>query len=427
MERTPDIAVVGAGIVGVCTALYLQRDGRSVALVDEREPGQGASFGNAGVIALDHVAPIGKPGVLWQVPGMLLDPLGPFAIRAAYLPRMLPWLLRFVRASTPSEVERLSQALVALVRHAFAAYAPLLEQAGARDMMHRRGWIAVYASERRFAETQPDRDYQRRFGVRIDDLTQSQIRQFLPQVAPSITLGAFYPDSGHVVHSHGIVAALANDFVRRGGQIMRRRVEDIELAGDRVTALATGAGRIATGGAVIAAGAWSKGLAARLGAKVPLDTERGYHMTLPNPKIMPSLPVFAGDSRFFMTPMEHGLRLAGTVELGGLKAEPNWRRADILFEGAAKVLPGLSAEGATRWMGFRPTLPDSLPVIGAAPGARNAWLAFGHQHLGLTLGAITGQLVAELVAGRAPAIDLAPYRPDRFGALLARPARSGAN
>jgi D-amino-acid dehydrogenase len=224
-----------------------------------------------------------------------------------------------------------------------------------------------------------------------------------------------FPENAYVVNNYRLVVSLAEHFVRRGGVLCREAVSGFDLAeGDGSNLVRTDAGRHAVDAIVVAAGAWSKALTRQLGHKVPLDTERGYHVMLPEPGVMPRLPIYSGDNSFAVTPLEHGLRFAGTVELGGLAAAPNYSRADVLLERGRRMFPGLKEAGATKWMGFRPSMPDSVPVIGGSPRRRNAFFAFGHGHLGLTLGAITGRLIADLVAGRDPGIDMAPYRVDRF-------------
>ncbi len=412
-EKDP-VVVVGAGIVGVCCALYLLRDGHSVVLIDRGAPGEGTSFGNGSIITEEAVVPVQHPGVAREVPGMLMDPLGPLAIRWSYLPKIAPWLFQFVRASSPARVEEVSIALRALLKGAVAAYDPLLEVAGIRDMIRRSGWVSVYETEEGFNDYAPMLELQRRRGVKLEVLQPEELRQLEPGLAPIFKRGVFYPDVAHTVDNFRFVQELAGAFQRLGGEIRRHSVTGFEQGDGRVTAVVTDAGRVACGGVVIAAGAWSKTLAAMLGSRLPLDTERGYHLTLPHAGDSLRLPVYSTERGFVCTPLEHGLRIAGTVELGGLEAAPNWQRAEVLYRNASRWLPGLDRREESRWMGYRPSMPDSLPVIGRAPQHRNAVFAFGHGHIGLSLGARSGELVAALLGGRDPGIDLGPYRPDRF-------------
>lgn len=412
------VAVIGAGIVGVCAALYLQRDGHRVTLFDPRGPGEGASKGNGAVLAVESCVPVATPGIVRRVPGMLLDPLGPLTIRWHHLPRLAPWLARFLLASRPGRVEAASIALRALLVRAIDAYRPLVEGAGVAEMIRRTGWLAVYESEASFARAQAELALQRRRGVPMDVLRPEEIRQLEPSLAPIYRRGVFFPENAYVLDNHRLVMALAEHFVRGGGTLLPEAVAGFNAVSEGTGAgpicVRTDVGQHTVNAVVVAAGAWSKDLARRLGHRVPLDTERGYHVTLPNPGVTLRLPIYSGDYSFVSTPLEHGLRFAGTVELGGLAAPPDYGRADVLLERGRRMFPGLNAAGATKWMGFRPSLPDSLPVIGSSTRHRNAFFAFGHGHLGLTLGAITGRLIADLVAGRDPGIDMTPYRVDRF-------------
>ena len=413
------IVVIGAGVVGVCVALYLQRDGHAVTLVDRQGPGEGTSFGNGAVIGEESVVPVAMPGILGKVPGMLLDPLGPLAIRWSYLPRLAPWLLRFVAASRPAEVERISIALKALMDGSFDAFKPLLELAGAEAMLKRGGWVGVYETEAQFAAAQPYLELQRRRGVALDVLPPEELRQLEPALASGFHRGVYYPNVGHTVNNFRLVQELAAAFTREGGEFLRQEVRGFEMgpangAEEGPRAVMTEAGRVPCDAVVLAAGAWSRDLARQLGETPPLDTERGYHMHLPNPGVTPRIPVYSTTYGFVSTPLEHGLRIAGTVELGGLKAAPNWKRAEVLLTHARRFFPGLETAEAKPWMGFRPSMPDSLPVISRGGRHRNAYFAFGHGHCGLMLGARTGELIAHLVAGRDPGIDMSPYRVDRF-------------
>jgi D-amino-acid dehydrogenase len=416
-ERTGPrhVAVIGAGIVGVCAALYLQRDGRRVTLVDRAGPGEGTSKGNASVIAAESCVPVATPGILKRVPAMLLDPLGPLALRWGYLPKLAPWLWQFVRASSPRRVEEISIALRALLVHAVDAYGPLVKSAGVEDMIRRTGWLCVYETDAKFRAVQDDLALQRRRGVEFQILPAEEIRQIEPSLAPIYRRGIFFPENAYVTDNFRLVQALAESFVRAGGRLLREEATGFEFdAAGHPSAVVTGAGRHAADAVVIAAGAWSRALCRRLGQDPLLDTERGYHMMYPNPGVRPRLPIYSGEYSFVATPLEGGLRLAGTVELGGLDAPPDYARARIIAERGRRMLPGLNESGGVPWMGFRPSMPDSLPVIGRSDKHPNAYFAFGHGHLGLTLGAITGRVLAELAGGRDPGLDLHPYRIDRF-------------
>jgi D-amino-acid dehydrogenase len=408
------VAVIGAGIVGVAAALYLQRDGHRVTLIDRQGPGEGASKGNASVIAAESCVPVATPGILARVPGMLMDPLGPLAIRWAYLPKLTPWLWQFVRASSPARVEEISIALRALLVQAIESYLPLLESAGVADMLKRTGWLGVYESEAKFAAAQADLALQRRRGVEFQLLEPAEIRQLEPSLAPIYRHAVYYPENAYITDNYRLVRVLAESLVRNGGALVKEEARDFVVGDAGPTHVVTDAGRHAVDAVVVAAGAWSKALCQRLGHRPLLDTERGYHVMFPEPGVMPRMPVYSGDHSFAVTPLSAGLRFAGTVELGGLAAPPNYARAEVLLERGRRMFPGLNETGRSQWMGFRPSMPDSLPVISGSARHANAFFAFGHGHLGLTLGAVTGRVIAALVAGRDPGLDMRPYAIDRF-------------
>ncbi len=412
--QTEQVVVVGAGIVGACTALWLLRDGRRVVLMDRGEPGQGTSFGNAAIVSEESVIPVATPGILWKIPGMIADPLGPLAVRWSYLPRLLPWLGSFLAAGRAKRVEEISIALAALLDGTLATYAELLQIAGAPDLIRRSGLVCVYENEAGYRDHKPMLEVQRRRGRSFDLLGPAELYQLEPSLARIFKRAVFYSDVGHALDPLRLVRKLVGSFQEQGGDLRRAEARGFEIGPEGPRAVVTETGRVPCAGLVIAAGAWSKPLAAQLGSRPPLDTERGYHVQFPNPGVMPRLPIYSTEHALAATPLEVGLRFAGTVELGGLRAPPNWARAQVLHEHARRWFPNLGTEGYTRWMGYRPSMPDSLPVIGRSPNFANTIFAFGHGHLGLMLGAKTGRLAADLIGGRDPGIDMRPYRVERF-------------
>jgi D-amino-acid dehydrogenase len=408
------VTVIGAGIVGVCCAVWLQRNGCKVTVIDRDEPGRGATYGNAGMLQVDSCVPLGTPGIVGQVPGMLVDPLGPLAIRWGYLPRIAPWLLRFIAASRPARVEEISIALTALLGLAAGTYRDLVAGTSAEDLLKPTGTIFVYATEAGFEAARFAHELRRRRDIKHEELRDGEIRQLEPALSPAIKRAVFAPDCMQVADPMVLTQRIAEKFAGNGGTILRETVTDIRIGPDGPTHVVTDAGEHDVDRLVLAAGAWSRRFANQLGARVPLDTERGYHLMLPKPGIELRMPIIAGERKIGITPMLGGVRLAGTVEFGGLERAPDYRRARILSGIAKEFVPGLEAEDAAEWMGFRPSMPDSLPVIGPSPRYKNAFFAFGHGHSGLTLGAVTGNLIADLVMDRAPPIDLRPYRADRF-------------
>jgi glycine/D-amino acid oxidase-like deaminating enzyme len=408
------ITIIGAGIVGVATASHLQRDGHDVTLVDMQPPGEYTSFGNAGILSPGSCVPLATPGVIWNVPGYLSDPLGPLAVRWGYLPRAMPWFLRFLAASRPARVAHIADALRALLKQTFDAYAPLVEHAGVKDLIRHTGYVVVYEHRKSYEADAIAWRLRRERGVVLEEIDGAGIRRLVPQLDGTYALGLYLPEQGYVANPERLTKSLAAQMQRDGGTLLQRKVIDIEVVDGKAIALATDGGRMPVETLVICAGVHSRALAARLGDKVPLEAERGYHVTFPHPQLQLHLPVFAPEHKFFITPMEMGLRIAGQSEFAGIEAEPDYQRADILAKHAQRMFPQLDTSGATQWMGRRPSMPDSLPVIGPATKFPNVYYAFGHGHVGLCGGAPTARIIADLIAGRRPSVDVRPYRVTRF-------------
>jgi D-amino-acid dehydrogenase len=345
---------------------------------------------------------------------MLFDRDSAVRVRWSYLPRIAPWLVRFLLAGRHSRVETIADVLQPLVSKAYEAHRELIALSGADGLVRPAGWLKVFETEAGFARTQYDRDIMAARGVAFDVLGPDEIRQLEPSLAHRYVKGLFQPDSAFVASPHRLVLAYAAQYERMGGSIAQDRVRGVQPIEGGVR-LDCELGFRSFDAAVIAAGAWSKELARQLGDRVPLDTERGYHLNIE--------PGDAGELRravvfpergFVLAPMLDGIRLTSGVELAGLNAPPDFSRIRRLLPAAREALPGLSDRVTREWLGYRPSTPDSLPVIGRSARSRSVFYAFGHQHLGLTLGAITGRLIAAAVGGRDPEIDLTPFRADRF-------------
>jgi D-amino-acid dehydrogenase len=412
------VGVIGAGMVGVCAASYLQRDGHDVFLVEAGEPGHGASYGNAGAFNASSVTPVSMPGVLWNVPKWLFDPLAPLSLRWRYLPTIAPWLVRFVHAGTPAKVHAQARALRPLVGATLEALAPLVRDAGAEDLVHRLGHLYVYRSRQGPERERLAWELRRENGVEIDEFDADELRQLEPALSRDYVRGLLVRENGHTSNPLKLVERLLDRVLQNGGRIERARATGFRLDGARLAAIGTDRGEFAADAAVVCAGAWSKPLAAALGDRIPLETERGYHLMIRDPEVAPRIPTADADGKFVATPMQEGLRFAGTVELAGLDAPPDWRRARILLDQGRRMLPGLAAahtqERLSVWMGHRPSLPDSLPALGHSVASPDVLYAFGHGHVGMTAAPMTGKVVAELVAGRPPSIDIAAFSPSRF-------------
>lgn len=411
------IVVLGTGIVGVCTAAWLQRDGHRITFVAPVPPGEACSFGNAGSLSPSACLPVGMPGMWKQVPRWLRDPDGPLRIHPAYLPRVLPWLLRFLRASTREEVARIAAAMRGLLAPIFDCYGPLLAHAGAEHLVRRSGCLYVYSSPRAAARWQWGMDLRRSLAVELRDIQEQELAALEPDLRGRFRFGILAPENGSTLDPSALVKALHGQCLRDGAQSLQDEAVAFERRAGRVTAVRLRSGAtLECDGVVVAAGAWSAGLTRELGLRVPLETQRGYHVTVQSSNLSLRHTVMAPEYNLMVNPMAMGLRLAGSVEFAGLRRPPDYRRADVLLAKGREMFPHLDASRTTQWMGHRPCLPDSLPVIGRAPRTDNAWLAFGHGHVGMCGAASTGREVAHLVAGRAPQVDLAPFRAERFAA-----------
>jgi len=408
------VVVIGAGVVGIACALTLRREGHDVVVLDPRLPGEGASFGNAGIIANCTVDPIGMPGIIRQVPRMLLDPMGPLAIRWRYLPRIAPWLMHLAAASRAERVETISRALASLVGNAVEAWGDLIRGTGGEQYVLSRGWIHAFETETAFTSVQPVIELRRRRGVRVEILTPRELHDLEPNIAPIFRHGVYLPDTAFVTNPLQLVRAVADVFLAAGGKLMHQRVIGFSDEGAGRHQVLTEREVHDCDRIVLAAGAWSRALAAMLGSRVPLDTERGYHVMLPMPDRPPRHPISSGERKFIILPMLDGIRITGGVELAGLEAPANFTRIRRMANCAQRMVPHLDTRIVSEWLGFRPSMPDSLPVIGHAPKRPAALFAFGHGHVGLTAAASTARVIADIIAGRSPTIDLQPFRPDRF-------------
>lgn len=410
------IAVIGTGIVGACSAAWLQRDGHQITFVDPLEPGEACSFGNAGSLSPSACLPVGMPGMWRKVPKWLLDPLGPLTVRTSYLPQVLPWLVQMLRHSTPQEVTRIATALQSLLRPIFDCYGPLLDHAQANDLVRRTGCLYVYSSREAAAQWKWGMNLRRSLGVKLIDVEREELESLEPDLKGQFRFGILAPDNGSTLDPSQLVKALCRQALRDGARHDRRSVTGFEREGRRVTGLRLDSGEpLAVDGVVIAAGAWSGRLAAQLGNRVPLETQRGYHVMLPDAGVTVGRVLSPADRKVFITPMEEGLRVAGSVEIAGLDAPPNEARAQLLLGDLRAVFPEVRTDGATSWMGHRPCLPDSVPVMGPLKAWDGIWCAFGHGHLGLTGSAPTGALIGAAIAGERPNFDFAPFSAERFG------------
>lgn len=414
MGQSKTVIVVGAGIVGVSTALALQSRGYQVTVLDRTGVAAQASQGNAGAFAFAEVQPLASPGIMLKAPKWIMDPLGPLSIPPRYLVQIMPWMLRFWRASWKDRYEHSLKAQTALMDHCRAALERQIKQIDGEHLIQRAGQMGLFEGARQFKASQAAWDLKRDNGVVFDDLTSPEaIAEIQPGLDARFTHARFTPHWYSTIDPKSWTQFVADAFVTQGGAIKIADVQEIKPIPEGVSLIAGGEA-LQADRVVVACGAWSHHMARKLGHHIPLETERGYNTTLPEGAFDLRTHLTFGAHGFVMSRINGGVRVGGAVELGGLDLPPNYKRADILLKKAKSFAPGLNTEGGTQWMGFRPSLPDTLPVIDHAPGVPQVIYAFGHGHLGLTQSAGTAEIVCNLMDNTKAALDVAPYAATRF-------------
>ena len=413
MPSPEHVVVIGAGIVGVSTAIWLRRAGAEVTLVDRGAPGQGTSHGNGGVLAACAVLPVTGPGLLASAPKMLLSPDAPLFLRYGHLPRLLPWLLKYLSHANDGDTRRIAAGLAPIVADSVDQHMALTDGLTARRFVQPSDYAYAYNSRAAFDAQGYSWTLRRDHGFVPDLIEGGAVQDYEPALGPAITCLAVLRDHGHILDPGGYVAALAQDFTRMGGQIRRAEVRDLTLTDGRITDLHTTDGPIPCDRAVITTGVWSAPLMRKLGLKVPLESERGYHIVYEDAENAPKVPVMIDSGKFVATPMTAGLRCAGVLEFGGLDAGPSRAPFRMLRKQVRAALPRLKHGREIEWMGHRPATSDSLPLIGQI-GQTGVYAGFGHHHIGLTAGPKTGRLLAGLMTGNPSNTDTTPYQPGRF-------------
>lgn len=404
----PDVVIIGAGVIGLSCALAAQGRGLSVTVIDREGPAAGASAGNAGAFAFTDILPLASPGLMRKAPGWFLDPLGPLSIPPSYALQIAPWLIRFARACAPSRVAASTAAQTALMDLSKAELEPFLAAQGLSGMLYKRGNLQVYEGEAEFRASLPGWAARQAHGIDFQHLDAAGMEALQPGLSPRFTHGTFTPGWFSIADPKLYTLAMAERVRALGGEILTAEVTGVAVA-DQVTVTHRG-GTITAPKAVLAAGAFSHRLTPE---KIPLETERGYNTTLPEGAFDLRCQITFGGHGFVISRLTTGIRVGGAVELGGLTLPPNFRRSEAMLRKAKAFLPGLKTEGGRQWMGFRPSLPDSLPAIGSGRNPRLIH-AFGHGHLGLTQSPGTARIVADLLTDRRPPIDLTPFSPTRF-------------
>ncbi|HXV31358.1 MAG TPA: FAD-binding oxidoreductase [Sinorhizobium sp.] len=408
------VVVVGAGIIGTTIAYELRHRGKEVVLLERDLEGKGASYGNMASIAVTEFMPASRPSVWAQMPKWLIDPEGPVRIRPSYMPKLTPWFLRFLEASRPSRVKELEAAGAVLCSRVYEDLLPLLRTADLAEMLTEEGCLSLYADEAEFRADREHIEVLERFGFRHQILGGNAIRDLEPALTSKIAKAVLFPDNRSIRDPYQLLLKLREKFLALGGRIEQGEVVGFDH-GDRIKAVRLKDGRsIAGSEIVLCAGAYTGKLSRLLGEPIPLETERGYHTQIMAPGISMRHSIIWPARAFMVTPTAGGIRVGGTVEMAGLDAAPDYRRAKVLVKRAKEALPDLKAEETSEWMGHRPALPDTVPIIGPSAKHRCVFYATGHGHLGLTYAATTARLIGDLVTGAQPPIDLKPYRVDRF-------------
>lgn len=415
MPNQGETLVIGGGIIGLACAFFLHNQGKSVRVVHGVGLNESTSCGNAGGVAVAEIIPISGPGVIWKAPKWLVDPEGPLSIRTSYLPKLLPWFWKFLRSGTPQHRLRLTEAMAALLATAFDDHDHVLQTIGKAHFLQKNGTTFVYKSEHGRKAAQAEWDLRRACGVEFEPLDRAAVSHFEPALGPLADCGYRIENWAHYRDPGELVVALADYLASVGVSFEQAEVDQINKTMDKVTGVTLTTGKkISADQVVVATGAWSGRLSEQVGDPVLLESERGYNTTLPEPGVDVRSFVTFSEDFFVMTPMRMGLRIGGAVEFAGLQVPPNYRRSKALVALAQKYMPELNTSGGTEWMGHRPSTPDSVPVIGPSHSCSNLFYAFGHGHLGLTGSMTTGRLIADLVGGIPPSIDLSPFSINRF-------------
>lgn len=411
----PDVTILGAGIVGIMTALSLAERGFRVALIDRNPPAEGASYGNAGSLSPWSCVPQSMPGIWKSVPGWLLDPEGPVALRLGYAARFLPWAVKFLQAGQVDRLPAIADAMLALTRPTVTLYRHHLQGTGAEELVRDSVYVHVF---RNAADADLSRLAWRMRTERqvpLEVVNSGALREIEPALSPAFEAAILIKQQGRALDPGGIGKALADKAQNLGVSFLRRSIERLVPEAEGAWRIETDAGPLQAKRLVVAMGAWSGKLMRDLGVKAPLEAERGYHLVFKNPGVSLNNAIMNVDAKFVVSSMSAGVRCAGTAEFAGIDAPPDYRRARVFKQLAKRMFPDINIEDTQEWMGPRPSTPDSVPYLGEVPGFANLYAAYGHGHTGMTMAPKTGEVIAALIAGDVVDIDMTPYRIDRFG------------
>jgi len=398
-ETGKHVAIIGAGIVGVSTAIWLQRAGHRVTLIDPNGPAGGTSHGNAGVLAACSVVPVTVPGLMLKAPKMLFGRDGPLFLRWTYLPKLLPFLFRYLAHGNVKDVNRIADGLTLMLADTAEQHTAIAKGTGAEQYLSVGDYVFGYPDRAAFERDGFGWQLRRDRGFEYEEMDGQRFAKFDPAMAGRFGIGIRCPDHGHIRDPGNYVKALARHVEEQGGVIIEAEATDIAIESGAATGVVTSQGLVAADDIVLATGMWSGPLANKIGITVPMEAERGYHIEFVNPSIMPKVPVMVTSGKFVMTPMEGRLRCAGIVEFGGMSEKRSRGPFELLKRQTLALFPELEYERIEEWMGFRPSTTDSLPLIGASERHSNVWTGFGHQHIGLTAGPKTGRWLAQMIDG----------------------------
>ncbi|MDE4274369.1 FAD-binding oxidoreductase [Phaeobacter gallaeciensis] len=409
----PQTIVIGAGIVGAATAIWLRRAGHEVTLIDKGEPGMGASYGNGCILASCAIVPVTTPGLLPKGPKYLMDPNFPLFMRWSYAPKLVPWLVKYLSHANDGDTRRIAKGLTHVIGDSVEQHQALTHGTPAAKWVQESDYCFAYENRAAFDADKYVWDLRREAGFVPELIEGAEVQEREPILAPEMKLLAVMKNHGFILNPGKYVQDLVKLLQEMGGRFVQAEVKDFDLSGGRISAVDTDKGRFECREAVLATGVWSKPLMQKLGLNVPLEAERGYHIVFKGPSQTPNNPMMLASGKFVATAMDQGLRCAGVVEFGGLSEEKSKAPLALLRRKVKECFPQMVAESEEEWLGYRPAPSDSLPLIGEV-GSTGVYAAFGHHHVGLTGGAKTGRMVADMIAGQPSNIDLRPYEPDRF-------------
>ena len=408
------ITVIGAGMVGVCCALYLQNENYNVTLIDKDKPGEAASSGNLGQFGIASCIPQSMPGLIKKLPRLIFDSSSPLKLKSNHFFKALPWFYKFLIFSQLSHVEKITKERQSLLSKAHEGIDPLIKQANAENLVNNTDLLFIFENKKTFQNASYAFDLRRRNGVELELLNANDLRQIEPMLTPNLYKGYRVPNFTHTYNPLMLVRSLFESFKKNGGKFIQESVKGFEIGSKKVQKIFLDNDQLIVDTIILSAGVWSRNLAKELGSVVPLEAERGYHLMFNDTAMPLKSAIMSVDRYLSMTPMLNGIRAGGLAEFASIDENPDMNKTKIIKNHAKALFPKLHSNNITEWMGHRPSHPDSKPVIDRSPIHSNVYFAFGHDHIGLTLGGITGKLISELVANKKLSVDLDPFKVDRF-------------